>query len=154
MADIELELLSRAILVGGIADLISAQIEARLFFDPEARAVFETCVDHYRTWQHPLSLEGIKRRHPDFRVVASSDELGYLISEFREDRSVKAVISHLLDMNRNAEQAESGDREMRRKLPDLFIEAARAAAAEVPLQNVERFSDMDRRMEEIRAQQN
>lgn len=153
MADIELELLSRAIMVGGIADLIAAQIEARLFFDPEARAVFETCVDHYRTWQNPLSLEGIKRHHPDFRVVAASDELAYLISEFREDRAVKAVVSKLFDMNRAAEKAEAGDREVRRALPDTFIEAAREAAAMVPMQNVERFSDMDKRMEKIRAEQ-
>lgn len=153
MADIELELLSRAILVGGIADLIAAQIEGRLFFDPEARAVFETCAEHYRTWRRPLSLEGVKRHHPDYRVVASSDELGYLIEEFREDRAVKAVISKLLDMNRVAEQAESGDREIRRRIADIFVESAREAAAMVPMENVERFSDMDRRVEEIRSQQ-
>lgn len=153
MADIELELLSRAIMVGGIDQLIAAQIEPRHFFDPDVRSVFETCVEHYSTWRRPLSLEGVKRHHPDYRVVASSDDLGYLIDEFRVDRAVKVGISKALDINRMLEQAESGDREVRRRVVELFMEHAREVAAMVPMHDVERFSDMDKRFEEIRRQQ-
>jgi hypothetical protein len=47
MADIELEVLSRAVMVGGIDQLIAAGLEPRHFVDPETRAVFETCKEHY-----------------------------------------------------------------------------------------------------------
>jgi hypothetical protein len=45
MADIELEVLSRAIIMGAIDQLIAAGIEDRHFFDSESRTVFRTCVD-------------------------------------------------------------------------------------------------------------
>src|SRR4051812_39148718 len=116
MADIELALLSRAIMVGGIDDLVAAQLDARLFFDPEARAVFETCVDHYRTWRQSMSRDSVKRHHPNFNLVAATDELGYLIKEFREDRMVKTVITKLMEMNIDAAKADAGDRELRSNL--------------------------------------
>src|SRR4051812_34626875 len=106
MADIELEVLSRAIMTGEINQLISSGVEARHFYDPEARAVFETCVEHYSTWRRPLTLDGVKRHHPGYRVVPSSDELGYLIEEFRVDRAVKVGITKAMDINRMLEQAE------------------------------------------------
>src|SRR5438128_1139315 len=125
MADIELEVLSRAIMLGAIDQLVASGIEERHWFDPDARAVFKTCVDHYSVWRKPLSLEGVKRHHPDFRVVPTSDELGYLIEEFRIDRAVKIGITKALDINRMLEQAESGDRDVRRRVADLFMEHAR-----------------------------
>jgi hypothetical protein len=48
--------------------------------------VFETCSDHYAVWRKPLSLDGVRRYHPDYKIVPSTDELGYLIQEFKIDR--------------------------------------------------------------------
>jgi replicative DNA helicase len=153
MADIELEVLSRAIMTGGIDQLISAQIEARHFNDPEARAVFETCVDHYSVWRQPLSLESVKRHHPNYRVVPCSDELGYLIQEFRYNYVLKFAIAKALDNNRDLELAERGDREILKRIPEIFMERAREVAVEFPATTVERFSDMSDRIKTIKAQQ-
>src|SRR4051812_25208604 len=109
MADIELEVLSRAIMVGGIDQLIAAGIEGRHFFDDDSRAVFETCADHYRTWRRALSLDAVRRHHPDYKVVPVNDELGYLIEEFRTDRTIKMAISKARDINVMLAEAESGN---------------------------------------------
>lgn len=159
MADIELEVLSRAIMLGAIDQLIASGMEERHWFDPDARAVFKTCVDHYSVWRKPLSLDGVRRHHPDFRVVATTDELGYLIKEFREDRGVKIAITKAMDINRMLEEAESHDtpperrKEIRSRLPDLFMEHAREVAALAPGERVSRFSDMGERVRTIREQQ-
>jgi KaiC/GvpD/RAD55 family RecA-like ATPase len=153
MADIELELLSRAIMVGGIGDVIAGDIEARHFFDPEARAVFQTCAEHYAIFRNPLSLEGVKRHHPGYRVVPSSDELKYLIHEFKVDRGVKIGISATLDHHKLIELAESGDKDARREFIDRFMEISRRVAAESPGENAQRFSDMADRIAVIRKQQ-
>src|SRR4051794_28160749 len=132
MADIELELLSRAIMVRGIDQLITADIEARHFFDPATRAVFQTCIDHYSVWRNALSLEGVKRHHPDYKIVPCSDELGYLIDEFRKDRIVKIITTKLLDMHRDIAVAEDPREpehaKTRANLIDIFMEHAREVA--------------------------
>jgi replicative DNA helicase len=153
MADIELEVLSRAIMTGGIDQLIAAGIEGRHFFDPATQAVFLTCAEHYQVWRRPLSLEGVKRHHPDYRVVPSSDDLGYLIDEFRIDRAVKYGIKKAIDINHMLEEAEAGDRDIRKHVVELFMEHAREMAAQVPLPNSSRYSDMGDRIVAIRKQQ-
>jgi hypothetical protein len=153
MADIELEVLSRAVMTGGIDKLIAAGIEGRHWFDPAAREVFQTCVDHYAIWRKPLSLEGVRRHHPDFKVVPVTDELGYLIQEFTIDRGVKIGLSAVLDMHTLIQQAEAGDRDARKEFIDRFMEISRRVAAESPGDPVERFSDMSDRIEVIRKQQ-
>ena len=153
MADIELELLSRAIMTGGIDQLIASGIEPRHWFDPDTRAVFETCVEHYSIFRSPLSLEGVKRHHPEYKIVPSSDELSYLIEEFRTDRAVKIAIKKAMDINFMLAEAESGNRETRKKVVELFMENAREVAVEAPGAKIERFSDMADRVKVIRAQQ-
>jgi hypothetical protein len=153
MADIELELLSRAVMTGGIDKLIAAGIEGRHWFDPAGRAVFQTCVDHYAIWRKPLSLDGVRRHHPDFKVIPVTDELGYLIQEFSIDRGVKIGNSAVLDMHVLIQQAEAGDRDARKDFIDRFMEIARRVAAEAPGDPVERFSDMADRIAVIRKQQ-
>jgi replicative DNA helicase len=153
MADIELEVLSRAVMTGGIDKLIAAGIEERHFFDPAARAVFNTCVAHYAVWRNPLSLDGVKRHHPDFQLVPATDELGYLVREFSIDRGIKTGLSAVLDMHLLLEQAESGDRDARVNFIDRFMEIARRVAAESPGEPISRFSDMTDRIETIRRQQ-
>jgi replicative DNA helicase len=153
MADIELEVLSRAVLTAGIDKLISAGVEGRHFHDPDTRRVFQTCVEHYAVWRKPLSLEGVKRHHPDFQVVPVTDELGYLIQEFTIDRGVKIGLSAVLDMHLLIEAAESGNQEARKEFIDRFMEIARRVAAEAPGEPVERFSDMADRIDRIRQQQ-
>jgi replicative DNA helicase len=153
VADIELELLSRAIMTGGIDQLIAAGIEERHWFDPDTRAVFKTCVDHYTDWRNPLSFEHVKRRHPDYRTVPVSDDLGYLIQEFGQDRGVKIGTSAALDIHELIEKAEMGDHEARRDFIPRFMEIARRVAAEAPGEKVSRLSDMSERLALIRRQQ-
>jgi replicative DNA helicase len=153
MADIELEVLSRAIMTGGIDQLIAAGVEGRHFYDPAVRAVYETCAEHFATWRKPLSLDGVRRHHPGYQVVPVSDELGYLVHEFRIDRSVKIGTSAVLDIHALIESAELGDKEKRANFIDLFMEIARRVAAESPTADTSRFSDMADRVARIRRQQ-
>lgn len=153
MADIELELLSRTVMVRGISDVIAAGVEARHFYDPEARAVFQTLEEHYALWRKPLSLDGVRRYHPDYKVVPSSDELGYLIEEFKIDRGVKVGLSATLDIHTLIEQAEMGDKLARREFVERFMEIARRVAAEVPNARTSRYSEMAERIVAIRRQQ-
>lgn len=153
MADIELELLSRTVMVGGVSDVIAAGVEARHFHDPKSRAVFQTMEEHYALWHKPLSLDGVRRHHPDYKVVPSSDELGYLIQEFKIDRGVKVGLSATLDLHLLIEQAEMGDKQARREFVERFMEIARRVAAEVPNSRTSRYSDMAERIVAIRRQQ-
>jgi replicative DNA helicase len=157
MADIELEVLSRAIMLGAIDQLVASGVEERHFFDPDARAVFHTCVDHYSIWRRALSLDGVKRHHPDFRVVPATDELGYLIEEFKKDRLVKIATTKMLDMHRTIAVAEDSrepeHRETRNNLLDLLMAHMREVAALAPGEKVSRFSDMGERARKIREQQ-
>lgn len=153
MADIELELLSRAIMTGGIDQLITADIESRHFFDPDTRKVFETCAEHYAVYRKSLSLEGVKRHNPTYQVVPCSDELTYLIKEFRDDRAVKIGTSATMDIHDLIQKAESGDKEARSNFTDKFMEIARRVAAEAPGEPIQRFSDMSNRVDLARLQQ-
>jgi replicative DNA helicase len=153
MADIELELLSRAIMVGAVDQLVGADIQPRHFFDPATRAVFETCVEHYATWRTSPSLQAVKRAHPDYQVVPSSDELAYLIQEFRIDRGVKIGLSATLDIHELIQKAEMGDKDARANFVERFMECARRVAAEAPGEATERFSDMLNRVKISKAQQ-
>lgn len=153
MADIELELLSRAIMTGGIADVVAAGAEPRHWFDPDARAVFQTCSEHYAVWRKPLTLEGVKRHHPDYKIVPSGDELGYLIEQFKIDRGIKVGISAVLDMHTLIQQAEMGDKEARKEFVERFMEIARRVASEMPNARMSRYSDMAERIVQIRKQQ-
>lgn len=154
MADIELEVLSRAIMVGGIDKLIAAGFEERHFFDPAVRAVYKTCAEHYGAFRSPLSLQGVKRHHPDYQVVPSTDDLAYLVKQFAVDRGIKIGISAVLDINKLIEEAESGNQEARAEFIERFMEIARRVGAESPTSNTSRFSDMADRVKTIKAQQN
>jgi replicative DNA helicase len=157
VADIELEVLSRAIQLRAIDQLITAGIEDRHWFDPAARAVFHTCAEHYSIFRNSLSLDGVKRHHPDYQMVPCSDELAYLIREFKIDRGVKIGTSTVVDIHRLIEQAEDpnadGHHEARREFVERFMEIARRVAAEVPNSRASRYSDMDERILAIRKQQ-
>jgi replicative DNA helicase len=153
MADIELEVLSRAIMVGGIDQLIAAGIDKRHFYSPDARAVFNTCAEHYALWRRPLSREGLKRHHPDYQIVQTTDDLGYLIQQFGIDRDVKTGMSAILDLHKLQQQVESGDNEARRNYKERFMEIARRVAAESPVSEISRFSDMADRVQKIKSQQ-
>jgi KaiC/GvpD/RAD55 family RecA-like ATPase len=153
MADIELEVLSRAVMVGGIDQLIAAGLEPRHFVDPETRAVFETCKEHYANWRRSLSPSGVKKRHPKYQFVPVSDELGYLIHEFRLNCQRKVGLSATLDLHKLIERAESGDRDAQVNFVDYYMETARRVGIEAPGDPVERFSDMADRLEAIRKQQ-
>jgi replicative DNA helicase len=157
MADIELEVLSRAIMLEKVGELIANQIEDRHFFDPESRAVFRTCADYYSVWGKSLSLESVKRHHPEFRIVPASDELGYLIHEFKKDRVVKLATTKILDMHRTiaiAEDPREPEHEQtRNNLLDLLMDHMREVATLAPGEQVSRYSDMGNRIKTIREQQ-
>lgn len=148
-----MSLVSRMVATGRVEDVIAAGVEPRHLIDPAMRAVYETCVDHVRTWRTPPSREAVMRRHPDFEPTTVLDDLGYLIEEFRVDRTVKAGIAKWQDIGDMLDRADAGDAESRARVVDLFMEHARELAALVPMPRSSRMSDMLQRMTAIRRQQ-
>lgn len=155
--DLEIALISRAVQTGRIEDVMSADIEPSHFIDPAVRSVYETCVEHRRLWRTNISVEALRRQHVDFKVVPVTDDIGPLIAEFKEDRAVKFAEKLVLDMADQvaiaSEPTHASYREARRSIVETVMESAREYASKIPSHSVSWFSDMDKRVAAIRAQQ-
>src|ERR1044072_8938476 len=111
MADLEIGLISRAVMTGRVDELSSAGIEPSHFIDPEIRAVFETCVKHNRVWGVPLSIDALRRLHPAFLWELETNELDYLIREFADDRGLKFGEKTIMDMADMLAKSEEGHKD-------------------------------------------
>lgn len=151
--DSELAMLSRMISIGGVDQVIAGGVEAKHFSDDQLRSVFETCVEHVRTWRIAPSVEAVRRRHPEFKVMPVADDLGYLIKVFRDDCAFRAGVQKWRDIGEMLDQAEAGDEAARSKVPELFVEHAREMAVLVPVPRSSRLSDMASRILTIKRQQ-
>ena len=151
--DVEASLLARALSARMIGQLVSAGIESRHWIDPELRAVFDTASGHFRTWKSSPSLGAIRLAHPEYQPVPVTDELGYLITEFVIDRSVKEATRKLRDLADVVDKADAGDPEFRTSVIQHFMEHTRELVTLIPTSHSSRFSDMTERLITTRRQQ-
>lgn len=151
--DIEIGLLSRMISTGGVDAAIAGGIEPRHFSDPACREIYQTCVEHVRTWRISPSVDVVRRRHPDFKVMPVTDDLGYLIKEFTTECARKAAIEKWRDIGNTIDKADQGDNDAREHLITLFMEHARELAVLIPTPRSSRMSDMMNRVLTIKKQQ-
>jgi replicative DNA helicase len=151
--DIELAVLSRAVQVRGIDQLVAAGIKPEHFHDLELREVYVRLSEHYTTWKKSPPPEVIDRIVPNFKVMPVQAELEYLISEFGVDSSIKAATTKWRDIGNLIDKAEEGDAEARRNLVQSFMEHSRELAALVPTSSASRYSQMAERLATIRSQQ-
>lgn len=151
--DIERSLLMRMIAVGGVDLVVSEGVEAQHFADEELRAIFTTCTRHYHAWRDSPSIDAIARRHPDFKLLPVSDELGYLIKEFRLDSEWRVGVEKWRDIGDMLDRAEGGDQEAREGVAASFSEHAREMAMRVPVPRSSKMSEMANRILTIKSQQ-
>lgn len=141
-------------MTGRVDELVARGVEARHFIDPEIRAVFETCSKHHQVWRAPMSVDAVRRQHPEFRPVPVTDELGYLIDEFSVDRGMKFGEKTVMDMADIIAMAEEGREGFAKSdVPDLLMDRMRTYLAQMPTSNFSRYSDMDKRVDYVREQQ-
>lgn len=133
--------------------VVSEGVEAHHFADEELRGIFTTCVKHYRAWRDNPSIEAVARRHPDFKMLPVSDELGYLIKEFRLECEHRAGVQKWRDIGDMLDRAQEGDQEAREGVAAAFSEHAREMAMLVPVPRSSRLSDMASRIMTIKSQQ-
>lgn len=142
---------------GRIDDVMAADIEPSHFIDASVRAVYETCVEHRRTWASNISADALRRQHPDFKVVPVTDDLAPLIAEFKDDRAVKFAEMMLLDLADEiavaSEPTHDRYREARKSVVETVMERTRMYAARIPSHSVSWLSDMDKRIVVARRQQ-
>lgn len=86
-----------------------------------------------------------------------TDELGYLVHEFIEDRSVKFAEKMLMDLADEVAKANEPNhpdhREARKKVVETVMERSRQYAASIPTSSITWLSDMADRIVAIKAQQ-
>jgi replicative DNA helicase len=157
VADLEIGLLSRAVMTGRVGDLVSAGVTPEHFIDPLLKTVFQACAEHNRTWRHPLTVEGVKRLYPEFRPEPEVNDLDYLIAEFAEDRSVKFAEKYVMDMADvvaiASDPSHPGYLENRKTLVDQVMQRSSEYAASIPSSAFTRYSEMGKRVSLVREQQ-
>jgi hypothetical protein len=80
--DEEVALLSAMITRREVDEVEGVGIEPHHFVDPQMRAVYESILEHKRTWRVAPSVDAIQRLHPDFRLRVVDDATAYHAPEF------------------------------------------------------------------------
>jgi replicative DNA helicase len=151
--DVDAMLVSRMVNTSSVDRVVAAGVEPRHFADQEMRAVYEMCLMHYRIYGSSPSVDVVRDRFPNLRLRPVIDDLSFLIDEFKQVAGWRAAVTKWRDIGMDIDRAEAGDREVLRRMPDIFMEHARQMALLVPSSEVSRLTDMDKRVEAARAQQ-
>lgn len=95
MADVERELLWKAVNTGNFVDVISRGIEADHFVDEECIEVFDFCQNFMRLHVDPPSPKVVKGEFPGFKAPLSRDPLSYhmeqMVLKVKERMAIELV---------------------------------------------------------------
>jgi hypothetical protein len=81
MADVERELLSKAISSGKFDELVARGIESEHFVDDECFEIYQYCLNFMRLHKDPPSSKTIKKEFPGFKLLLSNDPLSYYLEQ-------------------------------------------------------------------------
>lgn len=146
-------LVSRMVNTGATDRVVAAEIDPRQFADQAMREVYEMCVMHYRIWGTSPSIEVVKSRFPDVQLRPTTDDLAFLISEFKMISAFRIAVTKWKDIGLELDKAEAGDRERLQRIPEIFMEHAREMASLAAGSQVTRLTDMASRVKVAREQQ-
>jgi replicative DNA helicase len=139
-------MLASAIQGDAIHELISKGIEPRHFADQSVAAVFTFAMNYQRSYGGCPSREMITSYFPEWHGETAFDPLTALIDEFLAEvkrRYFESFVVELSQMSRN----ETEYRDMRPRLDEVLLDAARDMAAVIPSGQTQRFSaDFQRRI--------
>lgn len=140
---IEKALVTKLVSTGKLEEAISRGIRAELFADEECRELFEYLVEHTRKYKVPPSSSAVKQSHPDWEELHTQDPLDFLIDRFIVLCKRRLAQDMIVELTRLSEDPQESQ-----KIDIHFLEVSRRLATMVPSTQVERFSNMEQRIEE------
>jgi len=111
------------------------------FADEENVAIFNFMTDHFRKYKTSPSLEVVKEAFPEHLFETEQDTLQYLKDEFLKVVKRRYAMQAIWDL---AEAVD--DKELVGNIDALFLEKSRELAQIVPVTQLSKFSDMDKRI--------
>lgn len=145
MADVERTLLWKAINNGQVADVISRGIEIDHFVDEECQELYDFATHFMRTHGDPPSASVVKMEFPDFKAPLSKDPLSYHMERFILKVKERMAIDLVRDFHDSIE-----DPDEVAEIELHALDMARRLTELVPAPRAQRFSDVDKRIEEYK----
>ena len=109
--------------------------------------MFEWLVDHVRRYKDAPSIEAVQMRFPEWEQQHSSDSIQFLVDRFIVTIKRREAQDLIVDLAKAADDPVRSE-----EIDMLFLEASRRLATIVPSSRVERFSNMQERVERYREE--
>jgi replicative DNA helicase len=139
--DAERSLISKAVQTAQIEKLLTKGVDDSYFYNEECREVWNTCVNHIRTYRSSPSFEAVRKSHPEFAFEISTDSLDYLLDEFTKQSKRRAAINGLREIARAVD-----DPSRILDIDSEILELGSSLAQMFPTGNSQRFSEMEKRI--------
>lgn len=124
-----------------VESLLLSGIREEHFYDEENREIFIFMTEHFRKYKTSPSLDVVKSAFPGHLFETEQDTLQYLKDEFLK------VVKRRYAMIAVHELADAiDDGELVGEIDALFLEKSRELAQIVPVTQLSKFSDMDKRI--------
>ena len=107
--------------------------------------MFEWLIAHLRRYKDAPSLEAVQMRFPEWEPHHASDSIQFLIDRFIVTIKRREAQNLVIELAKAADDPQQGE-----QIDMLFMEASRKLATIVPSTRVERFSQMEERIERYR----
>lgn len=139
--DFERKLINATAQRSNVESLLLDGISETHFADEENVAIFNFMTDHFRKYKTSPSLEVVKEAFPEHLFETEQDTLQYLKDEFLKVVKRRYAMQAIWDL---AEAVD--DKELVGNIDALFLEKSRELAQIVPVTQLSKFSDMDKRI--------
>lgn len=139
--DFERKLVNAVAQRSNVESLLLSGIREEHFYDEENREIFIFMTEHFRKYKTSPSLDVVKSAFPGHLFETEQDTLQYLKDEFLK------VVKRRYAMIAVHELADAiDDGELVGEIDALFLEKSRELAQIVPVTQLSKFSDMDKRI--------
>ena len=139
--DYERKLINAVAQRSNVESLLLEGIKEEHFADEESIAIFNFMTDHFRRYKSSPSLEVVKEAFPGYLFETETDTLQFLKDEFLKVVKRRYAMQAIWDL---AEAVD--DKELVGDIDSLFLEKSRELATLVPVTQLSKFSDMDKRI--------
>lgn len=151
--DIERALLTSALNSADITMLAARGVEGRHFSSTasgkECAAVYDFSAHHTRRYGATPSVAIIKRNFPNWHGEPAQDPIEALIDEFLADVKRRHFESTVIELAQVGKEIQSGRADMRHRLDEIMLDAARDLASVIPSGQVSRLrADMEERIDQ------
>lgn len=139
--DIERAVISKIISTGQIEQAVAKGVQIEHFADDECREVFAWILEHVRKYKSSPSQAAVKEAKPSFELLIVDDPLDFIVDRFIVIVKRRFAQDMVVELAKRADDPEAGE-----NIDLEFLDVARQLATMVPSTQVERFSDMERRI--------